>query len=75
MKEKIFEFYRTHITEINGAFIGLLFSILVLAIGVFRTVFVVAFVISGYYLGKRLSRDKEYLKNLLDRILPPGTYR
>jgi len=37
--------------------------------------FIAIFVIIGYYIGKQISNDKDYIKNLLDRILPPGTYR
>ena len=74
-KEKILEFYNSHPGEVNGALIGLVLSSAILIIGFFRTLFIAISVVIGYYIGKRLSRDKEYLKNLLDRILPPGTYR
>lgn len=75
MKEKIIEYYCSHIKEVSGAAIGLFFAILILTIGFFRTIFILVFVAMGYYFGKKISCDKNYLKNLLDKILPPGSYR
>lgn len=74
-KEKLLMFYYSHRGGINGALIGLLFALFVLIIGFFQTLFVMICVGTGYYIGKRISQDKEYIKKLLDRVLPPGTYR
>ena len=74
-KEKILEYYKLHRGEINGAGIGLALAVLILLIGFLRVLFIAIFVIIGYYIGKKISNDKDYIKNLLDRILPPGTYR
>lgn len=73
--EKMLKFYNSHRGEINGALIGFIVASVILIIGFFRTLFIAICVGIGYYIGKRLSEDKEYLKNLLDRVLPPGTYR
>ncbi|MFZ5985788.1 MAG: DUF2273 domain-containing protein [Bacillota bacterium] len=74
-KDKIIEFYRLHYGEINGALIGFIIAVSMLIIGFFQTIFIAICVLIGYYIGKKISEDKDYLKNLLDRILPPGTYR
>lgn len=74
-KQKLLDFYKTHHGGINGAIAGLLLSSAILIIGFWRALFIALCVVLGYYIGKRLSEDKEYIKNLLDRILPPGTYR
>ncbi|TYQ13372.1 UNVERIFIED_CONTAM: putative membrane protein [Acetivibrio alkalicellulosi] len=74
-KEKILSFYRSHFGEVNGALAGLIISVIILLIGFFKTLFIVICVLVGYYIGKKISDDKEYIKNFLDRILPPGTYR
>ena len=74
-KQKLYEVYRAHKGEIIGAAIGLAIAVIVLLLGVLKALFVVICVVFGYYIGKRLSQDKDYIKNLLDRILPPGTYR
>lgn len=73
--DKILEFYNSHRGGINGAFAGFLLAISILIFGFFKTLFVAVFVGVGYYIGKKISDDKDYIKNLLDRILPPGTYR
>jgi uncharacterized membrane protein len=74
-REKLLEYYKQHRGQINGAGIGLAAGILILLIGIFRTVFIVICVGLGWFIGKRYHEDKEYFKNLLDKILPPGTYR
>jgi uncharacterized membrane protein len=71
----LYEFYQTRRGAINGAGIGLLVAVLVMLIGPIRVIFLAFCIGVGYYIGKRLSEDKDYIKNLLDRILPPGTYR
>lgn len=71
----ITEFYNSHKGGINGAAIGLLIAVTILLLGFFRMLFIALCIGIGYYFGKRLHDDKEYLKNLLDRVLPPGTYR
>lgn len=74
-KERLLEFYNSHCGGINGALIGLSLAVIILTIGFFRAMFIAICVGIGYYIGKRISEDKDYIKNLLDRILPPGTYR
>lgn len=73
--EKIRNFYNSHHGGINGALTGLVLSVLVLTIGFLKTLFIALSVGIGYYIGKKLTEDKDYIRNLLDRILPPGTYR
>ena len=48
---------------------------LILVIGLLKVIFIALFTGVGYYIGKRIHDDKNYIKNLLDRVLPPGTYR
>lgn len=74
-KEKLLEFYYSHRGGINGALTGFGLALFILIIGFFRTLFIAICVGIGYYIGKRISEEKDYLRNLLDRILPPGTYR
>ena len=73
--ENLLAFYNTHRGGINGALAGLLLAILFLLLGLFKTLFILFFVGFGYYIGKKLYEDKDYIRNLLDRVLPPGTYR
>ena len=74
-KSKLIEFYTSHRWKINGAAIGILIAVIILTIGFLKTVFIGICGLIGYYLGKKLSEDEDYIKNLLDKILPPGSYR
>lgn len=73
--ENITQFYNSHKGGINGALAGLLIAVSILIFGFLRILFIAICVGIGYYVGKKVSEEKDYIKNLLDRILPPGTYR
>lgn len=73
--EKLTEFYVTHKGGINGALIGFVIAAAILIFGFWRMLFIAILSGLGYYIGKRMYEDRDYLKNLLDRVLPPGTYR
>lgn len=75
IKDYVVAFCKDNIASLIGALIGLVVSVLIITIGLFNTVFIVLFVTLGYYVGQRLSRDRECIKKFLDKILPPGTYR
>ncbi len=74
-KQILLQFYKSYKGEILGAGIGFVLAVTVLLLGILKAIFIVICVLFGYYIGKKLSHDKDYVKNLLDRILPPGTYR
>ncbi|MFA6308503.1 MAG: DUF2273 domain-containing protein [Clostridia bacterium] len=74
-KDWLLNFYRSNKGGIIGAAVGLVFAFFIMFAGFFWAIFIAICTGIGYYVGKRLSDDKEYVKNLLDRILPPGTYR
>lgn len=73
--ENITQFYNSHKSGVNGALIGLVIAVSILIFGFLRILFVAICVGIGYYVGIKISEEKDYIKNLLDRILPPGTYR
>jgi uncharacterized membrane protein len=74
-KERIVSFYNSHRWGINGAGIGFVIAAAIIIVGFFKILFIAICSALGYYIGKRLSDDKEYIKNLLDRVLPPGMNR
>lgn len=74
-KQKILEFYLTHKIELIGAFAGLFFAIIILSIGIFKTIFILICISLGYFIGKKISMDKNFFNKLLDKIFPPGMYR
>jgi uncharacterized membrane protein len=73
--EKILMYYEDHKGAIIGAGTGFLMAILILILGFFKVLFIAIFAGVGYYIGKQIHEDRDYIKNLLDRVLPPGTYR
>ncbi|MBO7397639.1 MAG: DUF2273 domain-containing protein [Clostridia bacterium] len=75
MLRKIYKFYRKYHYCINGAAVGLLTGILLVTLGIIKTVIILACVYAGYFIGKKLMADKDFIKKLFDRILPPGSYR
>ena len=75
MLRRLYKFYRTNYYGINGALIGLAIGFSFVFIGFFKTLFISLCVFAGFWLGRKLQKDKEFIKKLLDKILPPGSYR
>ncbi len=75
MLRRFYKFYRNYRQCVNGAAIGLVVGLLFVLIGFFKTLIIGICVFIGFYIGKKLRADKDFLKKLLDRLLPPGTYR
>jgi len=73
--EKITEVYTAHRGGVIGAVTGLLLAVAILLFGFFKVLFIAILAGVGYYIGKSIHEDRDYIKNLLDRVLPPGTYR
>ena len=68
MLEKIFqEILIHHRGKTIGILSGLLFSTLVITLGLLETVFIVVCIYVGYLIGKRLD-DYENFQELLDKI-------
>ncbi len=74
-KELLKSFYKSHRGGVNGAVVGLFIAVLILLVGFFKVLFIVMCMALGYYIGKVVTKEKDYIKKLFDRILPPGTYR
>lgn len=73
--DKLLEFYNAHQGGMLGSLAGFLVAVAILIFGFFKVLFIAILAGVGYYIGKRIHDDKDYIKNLLDRVLPPGTYR
>jgi uncharacterized membrane protein len=71
---KLKELYKEEPASFNGAVIGLVSSVTMLAIGFFRTIFILTFVIGGFILGRLFSKNKDFITDLLERILPTGRF-
>lgn len=55
--------------EIIGALIGLIISILILQIGIFRTILISIFTLAGFLIGSRDDLEEDF-KKIINRILP-----
>ena len=71
-REAMREMWENHRYKLLGALIGLVFSVLVMTIGLLWTFFVAVCVFIGYQVGKRMDEEKEDLADILERYLPHG---
>ena len=67
--EKFLELMVLHKGKIIGTVIGFIFALLILYIGVLKTLLVFLFTAFGFYIGARWDIEGNF-KKLLDRILP-----
>ncbi len=58
-----------------GAAFGFALALLLVLFGFFRTLFILLLAFAGYIIGTLYLRDKEKIRELLDRIFPPGLFR
>ena len=75
MLRRLYKFYRNYYYCVNGAAIGLIIGLSLVFAGILETIIIGACIFAGFYVGKRMQKDKDFIKKLLDKILPPGTYR
>ncbi|KXG76801.1 hypothetical protein AN619_07930 [Thermotalea metallivorans] len=73
-KEKIMDVLWHHWGKMVGMLTGLVFSLLVIFIGILKTIFIGVCIYIGYVIGKKID-NKEDLWEFLDRILPPGNLK
>lgn len=58
-----------------GALIGFILALLLMIFGFLKTLFIILITLLGYYIGVRYFSDQKSIKELLDRIFPPGRFR
>ena len=75
MLRKIYKFYKAHFWAVNGALIGLAVGLCVIFFGILKALFLGICVALGFFVGRKFQKDKNFLKNLINKIIPPGTYR
>jgi len=56
--------------RVLGMVIGLLFGVLVLTVGLLKSLLLLFFVAAGYYVG-RLFEEQEDWRDVIDRVIPP----
>lgn len=67
-KENFLKFYNSYKSEIIGALVGLIIGLSILFIGFFKFMLVVIFVLAGLYIGHKLSKNPDFLKNIWERL-------
>lgn len=75
MLRKFYRFYKNHHYEVTGAAIGLIIGLSLVFFGILKTIVLALCIAIGLFVGRKLKADKNFIKNILDKILPPGSYR
>ena len=68
------EIWQLHSGKIIGVCLGFVLGVLIITFGLFRTIFILLCVVSGFIIGKRID-EKEDILDILDKLLPPGYFR
>ena len=58
-----------------GALAGFGLALSLILFGFFKTVFLLLLSAAGFYIGRRFFSNRKEIRDLLDRLLPPGRYR
>lgn len=74
LKEFLLNIFSKNQGKVIGSVTGFILAVLVLLIGFFKTLLIVIFVFTGYYIGKKIDNKEDFVE-FLDRILPSGWNR
>lgn len=58
-----------------GALIAFVFALLWVIFGFWKLLFILLLTLAGYFVGYRYFRDRDTIRKLIDKILPPGMFR
>lgn len=73
--KRLFEMIKDQNVAIISAVAAFILGLLLILFGFWKTLFLIVLTIAGYYFGKAFLSNKEDLKELLDKIIPPGRFR
>ncbi len=59
----------------TGALFAFILALLIVIFGFLKTLFILIVTLLGYYIGVRYFSNQKTIKELLDRIFPPGRFR
>lgn len=71
----LLEKIKQHSTVIIGAVIGAVVAILIIKYGLLKVLFIITLSAIGAFVGNIMKHSKDWIKRIIDKILPPGTYR
>ncbi len=60
---------------LTGALIMFVLALIWVLLGFWKLLFIMVLTAIGYYVGYRYLRDRDALRKLIDKILPPGRFR
>ena len=75
MLRKLYRFYKNHYYEVTGGLIGLALGLSFVLFGIIKTIVLAVCIFLGLFVGRKLKADRNFVKNIIDKILPPGSYR
>ncbi len=58
-----------------GALAGFALALSLVLFGILKTVFLIVLSAAGFYIGRRFFSNRKEIRDLLDRLLPPGRFR
>jgi uncharacterized membrane protein len=58
-----------------GALAGFGFALSLILFGLLKTLFLLLLSAAGFYIGRRFFANRKEIRDLLDRLLPPGRFR
>ncbi len=58
-----------------GALILFVIALLWVILGIWKLLFILLMTVAGYFIGYRYFRDRDTIRKLIDKILPPGMFR
>lgn len=58
-----------------GGLIAFVFALLWVIFGFWKLLFIIILTLIGYFVGYRYFRDRDSIRKLIDKILPPGMFR
>lgn len=67
------DLWHRHRGKLVGSACGLAFALVVMAAGIFWTLFITVCVVVGYSIGKRLDEDYEDLGDFVQRLMSHGS--
>ncbi len=58
-----------------GALAGFGIALSLVLFGLLKTLFLLVLTVVGFYIGRRFFANRKEIRDLLDRLLPPGRFR
>lgn len=58
-----------------GALLAFVIALIWMVLGFWKLLFILILTVAGYFVGFRYLRDRDAIRRLIDKILPPGMFR